>query len=41
VVILIDSGSTHNFVDTKLAATLGIRLVKQDESWSRLLMDKK
>jgi hypothetical protein len=28
VVILIDSGSTHNFVDTKLGATLGIRPVK-------------
>jgi len=30
VVILIDSGSTHNFIDMKLAATLGIRPVKQD-----------
>jgi len=30
VVIIIDSGSTHNFVDTKLATTLGIRPVKQD-----------
>jgi hypothetical protein len=30
VIILIDSGSTHNFVDTKLAATLGIRPVEQD-----------
>jgi hypothetical protein len=25
VVILIDSGSTHNFVDTKLAANLGLQ----------------
>jgi hypothetical protein len=30
IVILIDSGSTHNFVHTKLAATLGIRPVVQD-----------
>ncbi len=30
VVILIDSGSTHNFVDTKLATTLGIRPILQD-----------
>ncbi|XP_062176260.1 uncharacterized protein LOC133881329 [Alnus glutinosa] len=31
IVILIDSGSTHNFVDTKLAASLGIRSSIQDE----------
>ncbi len=30
VIILIDSGSTHNFVDTKLAATLGINPMGQD-----------
>jgi hypothetical protein len=30
VVILIDSDSTHNFVDTKLATTLGIRPILQD-----------
>jgi hypothetical protein len=30
VIILIDSGSTHNFVDTKLANTLGIRPMGQD-----------
>jgi len=30
VVILIDSDSTHNFIDTKLAATLGIRPLVQD-----------
>lgn len=31
VVILIDSGRTHNFLDTKLAATLGIRPLGHDE----------
>jgi hypothetical protein len=30
IVILIDSGSTQNFVHTKLAATLGIRPVVND-----------
>jgi hypothetical protein len=30
VVILIDSGKKHNFVDTKLATTLGIRSILQD-----------
>lgn len=30
-VILIDLGSTHNFVDTKLGASLGIRPLIQDE----------
>jgi hypothetical protein len=30
VVILIDSGSTHNFVDTKMAASLGIQPQPQD-----------
>jgi hypothetical protein len=29
-VILIDSGSTHNFVDTKLASALGIQPTGQD-----------
>jgi len=29
-IILIDSGSTHNFVDTKLAAALGIQPFGQD-----------
>jgi hypothetical protein len=36
VVILIDSGSTHNFVDTKLAATLGIRPTGQDNILVRI-----
>jgi hypothetical protein len=30
VIIFIDSGSTHNFVDTKMAATLGIQPTVQD-----------
>jgi hypothetical protein len=30
VIILIESGSTHNFVDTKLAAALGIHPTGQD-----------
>jgi len=30
VIILLDSGSTHNFVDTKLASTRGIRPAGQD-----------
>jgi len=30
VIILIDSGSTHNFVDAKLAATLGIQPQPQE-----------
>jgi hypothetical protein len=30
VIILLDSGSTHNFVDTKLAATLGILPQRRD-----------
>jgi hypothetical protein len=30
-VILIDSGSTHNFVDTKLASALGIQPTGQDK----------
>jgi hypothetical protein len=30
VIILINSGSIHNFVDTKLAATLGIQPLQQD-----------
>jgi len=29
-IILIDSGSTHNFMDAKLAAALGIQPVGQD-----------
>lgn len=31
VVILIDSGRTHNLVDTKLAATLGMQAIGRDE----------
>jgi hypothetical protein len=30
-IILIDSGSTHNFVDTKLVATLGIQPLQHDD----------
>jgi hypothetical protein len=30
VIIFIDSGSTHNFVDNKMAATLGIQPTVQD-----------
>jgi hypothetical protein len=30
VIVLINSGSTHNFVDTKLAASLGIQPQPQD-----------
>jgi len=30
IIILIDSGRTHNFVDTKLAATLGINPMRHD-----------
>jgi hypothetical protein len=31
IVILIDSGNTHNFVDTKLVATLGLHPMGHDE----------
>jgi hypothetical protein len=30
VIIIIDSGSTHNFLDTKILATLGFQPIDQD-----------
>jgi hypothetical protein len=30
VIILIDSGSTHNFLGTKISATLGVQPIDQD-----------
>jgi hypothetical protein len=40
VIILIDSGSTHNFVDTKLAAALGIHPTGQDSIIVKIANDQ-